>query len=237
MKEQTSLPFDPMNGFADKGLDESNFGGDDKSSYNVVKAFDAFPKTKPSYQEKTSGGGLWTIVLMCASVVLAFSELRRWWSGYTTHNFSVEQGVGRDMQINLDVVVRMRCEDLHVNLQDAVGDHILAKEALTNTPTTWDQWRGGYRQLSDFQRKEQIEYRPDDVHDHLGGVKNAKAFKKTPRIPRGRSADSCRIYGTMHTNKVQGDFHITARGHGYMEFGEHLDHGGTSVTSVENGRN
>jgi len=25
-------------------------------------------------------------------------------------------------------------------------------------------------------------------------------------------------------NKVQGDFHITARGHGYQEFGEHLDH-------------
>jgi hypothetical protein len=30
----------------------------------------------------------------------------------------------------------------------------------------------------------------------------------------------------MEGNKVQGDFHITARGHGYMEMGQHLDHSG-----------
>ena len=224
-----------MNGFTDKGLDESNFGGDAKSSYNVVKAFDAFPKTKPSYQEKTSTGGLWTIALICASVLLTFSELKRWWVGYTTHNFSVEQGVGRDLQINLDVVVKMLCEDVHVNLQDAAGDHIMAREALTTTPTTWEQWRFSQRRWADTTRRnQQIEYRPEDVHDYLGGVgvKNVKAFKRTPRVPRGRRADSCRIYGTMHTNKVQGDFHITARGHGYMELGEHLDHSGTSLKYV-----
>ncbi len=108
-----------MNGFVDKGLDESNFGADGKSATSIVQAFDAFPKTKPSYTEKTSNGGLWTIILICASIFLTFSELGRWWVGHTTHSFSVEQGVGRDLQINLDLVVAMKCEDVHVNLQDA----------------------------------------------------------------------------------------------------------------------
>ena len=120
-----------MNGFADKGLDESHFGSEDKSGLNIVKAFDAFPKTKPSYTQKTQTGGVWTVVFMCASLWLTCSELGRWWMGTTTHSFSVEQGVGKDLQINLDLVVAMKCEDLHINVQDASGDRILAGMALT----------------------------------------------------------------------------------------------------------
>lgn len=37
--------------------------------------------------------------------------------------------------------------------------------------------------------------------------------------------NSCRIYGELEIHKCQGDFHITARGHGYQQFGaNHLDH-------------
>lgn len=40
-----------------------------------------------------------------------------------------------------------------------------------------------------------------------------------------RKKDACRIYGALEIHKCQGDFHITARGHGYQAFGaEHLDH-------------
>jgi len=38
------------------------------------------------------------------------------------------------------------------------------------------------------------------------------------------SGSSCRIYGSMGVNRVQGDFHITAKGHGYWEDGAHVDH-------------
>ncbi len=38
----------------------------------------------------------------------------------------------------------------------------------------------------------------------------------TPKL-KGLDEDSCRIFGSLDLNKVQGDFHITARGHGYME--------------------
>ena len=224
-----------MNGFADKRFDESNFGGDtSKSPISAVKAFDAFPKTKASYTQKTQNGGVWTVVLICASLWLTFSELGRWWVGDTTHSFSVEQGVGRDLQINLDLVVAMKCDDLHVNVQDASGDRILAGMTLQKDGTAWGQWRSSRGRLG-ANKEERLElsgypgfgeYRDTDVHDYLGAARSSTKFKKTPRLSRRMEADSCRIYGTMHTNKVQGDFHITARGHGYMEYGQHLDHSG-----------
>lgn len=126
------------NGFGDSGINEDNFG--ESGALNAVKAFDAFPKTKPSYTEQSHSGGIWTIVLVLASIWLGSTELGRWWTGETTHTFSVEQGIGHDLQINLDVVVHMRCEDLHVNVQDASGDRILAGSKLNKDPTSWVQW-------------------------------------------------------------------------------------------------
>ena len=238
-----------MNGFTDKGLHEPDFGLDrGKSPINAVKAFDAFPKVKTNYTEKTSNGGAWTITLMCLSLWLTWSELGRWWKGNTTHTFSVEPGVGRDLQINLDIVIPMKCEDLHVNVQDASGDRILAGQALHRDATAWEHWgkvRGRMHSLGASKQErldlsgypgfgEYKEYREEDVHDYLGAARRSKKFGKTPRMGRGVEADSCRVYGTMHTNKVQGDFHVTARGHGYMEFAPHLEHSGTQPTKVLN---
>jgi hypothetical protein len=145
------------------------------------------------------------------------------------HAFAVEKGVSHQLQLNVDVVIRMRCDDLHVNVQDAAGDRILAGETLTKDPTMWAHW-GGKRKGShslgstvdeDIYGRGQDE----DVHDYLGlARKGNKKFKKTPKVGRGNVGDACRIYGMLEGNKVQGDFHITARGHGYMEFGLHLDH-------------
>lgn len=225
-----------MNGHADK-LDD-NFGPDAQKTSSVVKAFDAFPKTKASYTQQTHNGGVWTIILVLASALLTFSELKRWWIGDTTHTFSVEQGVGHDLQINLDLVIAMKCDDLHVNVQDASGDRILAGQALKKDPTSWSTWAsGGQKRRLAASKRQRIEdqqrgyfdtpkeYKEEDVHDYLSAARDSKKFAKTPRLARGVEPDGCRLYGTMHSNKVQGDFHITARGHGYMEFGQHLDHG------------
>ena len=215
-------------------MDEDNFGGN--GALNAVKAFDAFPKTKPSYTEQSHSGGIWTVVLVLASIWLGSTELGRWWTGETTHTFSVEQGIGHDLQINLDVVVHMKCEDLHVNVQDASGDRILAGSKLNKDPTSWVQW-GADRKLHHLPKSKDErldlsgypgfgEYKEEDVHNYLGAARATKKWAKTPRLPKHAFTDSCRIYGSMEGNKVQGDFHITARGHGYMEMGQHLDHSG-----------
>jgi endoplasmic reticulum-Golgi intermediate compartment protein 2 len=164
------------------------------------------------------------------SLALVWSETSRWWRGYEYHTFAVEKGVGRSMQINLDVVVRMKCADLHVNVQDAAGDRILAATMLTRDPTQWTQWvdAKGVHKLkdSDAARKKaefsEEGFGEEHVHDIVSAGKRRAKWARTPRL-KGE-ADSCRLYGSLELNKVQGDFHITARGHGYREFGEHLDH-------------
>nr|POE49239.1 endoplasmic reticulum-golgi intermediate compartment protein 2 [Quercus suber] len=191
-----------MNGYTERPtLDEDAFG--ENKAAKVVQAFDYFPKTKPSYQEKTNSGGVWTIILVCASLWLASTELGRWWKGNTAHAFSVEQGIGRDLQINLDVIVAMKCDDLHVNVQDASGDRILAGSALHKDSTQWARWTTDRKQhkLGANQQDHSgagEEYREDDVHDYLGAAKGGKKFPKTPKIPRRATADSCRVYGTFN---------------------------------------
>lgn len=142
----------------------------------------------------------------------------------------------------------MKCADLHINVQDASGDRILAGDALSKHPTRWSQWQDNkaLNTLSDNNKKNTPDrkgstnkkgalggkkaYAEEDVHDYLGAAKRKRKFPATPRLPGGRrsvqTADACRIFGSLDGNKVQGDFHITARGHGYTEWSHasHLDH-------------
>ncbi|KAK4150970.1 endoplasmic reticulum vesicle transporter-domain-containing protein [Chaetomidium leptoderma] len=223
-----------MNGYDEKNkhLDDDSFG----AKGSIVSAFDAFPKAKPQYVTHTSSGGKWTVIMALISVVLVWTELARWWRGDELHTFAVEKGVSKVLSINLDVVVRMRCDDLHINVQDASGDHILAAEMLTRDPTVWAHWvdaKGMHRLGRDEKGREvkgqaytaAVEhdegFGEEHIHDIVAlGRKKAK-WSKTPRL-WGSEPDSCRMFGSLELNKVQGDFHITARGHGYR--GEHLDH-------------
>jgi len=232
-----------MNGFDEKrGLDDDNFG----ASGSIVSAFDAFPKSKPQYVTRTSGGGKWTVAMILFSLLFTFTEVSRWWAGYETHQFAVEKGVSHQMQVNLDVVVRMQCADLHVNVQDAAGDRIRAGDKLSKDRTNWSQWvdaKGVHKLGRDSEGRVNTGvgwknlahddgFGEEHVHDIVKAGRRRAKWAKTPRV-KGR-ADSCRIYGSLDLNKVQGDFHITARGHGYVELGDqnHLDHGNFNFSHI-----
>ena len=123
----------------------------------------------------------------------------------------------------------MPCSDLHVNVQDASGDRILAGDLLAKDATSGSHWVDVDKGVFRLEQGMGIEEQERDTHvGHvLGEIKASKRkFKKTPKLGRGERASACRIYGSLEGNKVQGDFHITARGHGYVEFGGHLDHNG-----------
>ena len=120
-------------------------------------------------------------------------------------------------------------------MQDASGDRILAGEMLNKDDTNWEQWVAPahiHHASNKKDRTSREELEQEDTHfGHvLGEVrKGSRKFPKTPKMKSGMIVDSCRIYGSLEGNKVQGDFHITARGHGYQEWGaEHLDHSSTS---------
>ncbi|RMZ70669.1 copii-coated vesicle [Pyrenophora seminiperda CCB06] len=222
--------FSGMNGFGE-GRDDDAFG---PAKGGVVSSFDAFPKTKKTYLVQGRNSSAWTVTLILMCIYLSWSEISRWYAGSTSQTFAVEKGVSHDMQINLDMIVAMRCADLHVNMQDAAGDRTLAGELLRKDPTSWSQWTGrnlerGTHELGIEADKAQPGDEAWDVHEQLGKARKRK-FSKTPRI-RGET-DSCRIFGSLDGNKVQGDFHITARGHGYMEFGDHLDHSSFNFSHI-----
>ncbi len=201
-------------------------------------------KSKPEYVTRTAGGGKWTVAMVFISLVLMGSEVARWWRGQETHNFAVEKGISHDMQINLDIVVNMLCNDLHINVQDASGDRILAASKLHRDPTMWSQWvdKGVHKLGHDANGRVNTGegwmslanndegFGEEHVHDIVALGKKRAKWSKTPRF--WGTANSCRVYGSLDLNKVQGDFHITARGHGYMEFGQHLDHNRTLCTDL-----
>ncbi|EFQ86993.1 hypothetical protein PTNB73_04943 [Pyrenophora teres f. teres] len=219
-----------MNGFGD-GHGDDAFG---PVKGGVVSSFDAFPKTKKTYLVQGRNSSAWTVTLILTCIYLSWSEISRWYAGSTWQSFAVEKGVSHDMQINLDIIVAMRCADLHVNMQDAAGDRTLAGELLRKDPTSWSQWTGRNLERGTHELGTEAGDAPSweeawDVREQLGKAHKRK-FSKTPRI-RG-NPDSCRIYGSLDGNKVQGDFHITARGHGYMEFGEHLDHSSFNFSHI-----
>ena len=142
----------------------------------------------------------------------------------------------------------MPCESLRVNIQDAAGDHILAGDLLKREDTSWILWMDKknretshgaheYQTLSS-EAADRLSDQEEDLHvahvmDHVRRNPRKK-FPKSPKLRRGDAVDSCRIYGSLEGNKVQGDFHITARGHGYHEFAPHLDHRGMLSLLVSN---
>lgn len=164
-------------------------------------------------------------------------------AGQTTHSYSVEKGVAHDLQLNLDIIVAMRCSDLHINVQDASGDRVLASQKLRKDDTLFAHWgqgsllldkKTGERRHKDvftgpsWMKDQVAQYQnQEDVHEYLGKARARRKWAATPKLRRGEEADSCRIFGSVEGNKVQGDFHITARGHGYAEWGTgHLGHDG-----------
>jgi hypothetical protein len=186
--------------------------------------------------------------MLIASSLLIFSEFSRWLAGNETHSFAVEKGVGHNLQINMDTVVKMKCDEVHINVQDAAGDRILAADVLRRDPTNWRRWvdmrgvhilgkdeHGRVVTGEDYHEVHDEGFGEEHVHDIVAMAGKKAKFAKTPKLYRGKSsADSCRIYGSLSVNKVQGDFHITARGHGYQEFGAtgHLDHQSELTSSL-----
>lgn len=181
--------------------------------------------------------------MLVVCVYLTISELTIWWRGHENHTVSVEKDVGNSLQINLDIVLAMQCQNIHINVQDAAGDRILAGDMLKRDATNWNQWvdkkgvhalgkdANGRVDTGEGYHDHEEGFGEEHVHDIIAVAGNSRRakFGRTPRL-KGGKGDSCRIYGNLGVNKVQGDFHITARGHGYQEWGaDHLDHTGMFI--------
>lgn len=190
-------------------------------------------KTKPTYTTASRRGGQWTIFIFLFCSALVCSELVSWYRGTENHHFSVEKGVSQEIQLNLDVVVATPCHMLRVNMQDAVGDFILAAELLHKEETSWDAWnremnfkgKGGSRQYQTLSAEDEVRIAEQEEDQHVGHVLGEvrrswkRQFPPGPKLKRKDVVDSCRIYGSLEGNKVQANFHITPMGLGLYEPG------------------
>ncbi|KAK9355659.1 endoplasmic reticulum vesicle transporter-domain-containing protein [Lipomyces doorenjongii] len=174
-----------------------------------VRTFDAFPKVSSTYTTRSSQGGVVTIVLSIICIFLIWTEMGSYFAGVEEQQFMVDDSIGWDMQVNLDITVAMPCVTLHVNVQDASGDILLAAELLEMEGTEYDL--ASSHELTIESRAEAV----DDLSSVFRRAKVAKKFKKTKKLHPNSPA--CRIYGSFKLNKVQGDLHITAKNHGYLD--------------------
>lgn len=170
-------------------------------------------KVAPTYTTQSSQGGLVTILLSLFCVYLIWGELGSYFAGIEEQQFVVDNRVGWDMQINFDITVAMPCITLHVNVQDAAGDRLLAAELVEMEPTDFDLSKT--HELTVESRSEAQE--DDDLQSVFRRAKAAKKFSKTKKMHHPNSP-ACRLYGSMKVNKVQGDFHITGKNFAYADY-------------------
>ncbi|KAL1925719.1 uncharacterized protein VTP21DRAFT_602 [Calcarisporiella thermophila] len=177
-----------------------------------VLQLDAFPKVSAEYQQASEGGGLITLIVVLILCFLVSSEYREYSSLRHHYNFLVDREVYREMQINLDVTVAMPCEFLNVDVLDATGAHLNAKKALTSNPAKFEV---GTAHLLEKVLGDQV---PTDLRK---AIRDARKKLREKPVPK-ENADACRIFGSIEVNKVMGNLHITALGHGHG--GTHVDH-------------
>lgn len=172
-----------------------------------LKTFDAFPKVQSSYSIKSTRGGAVTLLLGLICTFMAWVQLAQYIGGVETQQFTVDNVVSTEMQINMDVTVNMPCVGLTVNALDQSKDRLFASELLKFDKV-------------DFDSSNHHSFNQEQKYDDFYGIfKSAK--KKQKKYQKSRKLNSngnaCRIYGSLPVTRVQGELIITARGYAWFD--------------------
>lgn len=211
-----------MDGRQDQGLLEQ------LDKLPKIRQFDAFPKTQAIYTQRSAKGGLLTIIVALSLLVLAWNEAREYLYGKHGYSFEVDHHIGKEMQVNIDMTIAMKCHFLTVDVRDAVGDRLHVSDIdLKKDGTTFDIGHAGRldsipdrrlhvgKTIDASKKKNRATFGRDNRPEQQ------KQFKKTNHlVPDG---PACRVYGSIGAKKVTGNLHVTTLGHGYFSW-EHTDH-------------
>ncbi|CCK70655.1 Erv41p KNAG_0E04020 [Huiozyma naganishii CBS 8797] len=178
-------------------------------------------KTEEQYKQKSSKGGLTSILTYLFLIFIAYSEFGSYFGGYLDQQYIVDSELREDVELNLDVFVHMPCDFIHVNVRDSTFDRKIVSEELKFedmpffipydtkvndipeiiTPEM-DEILGEAIPAS-FREKVDMRLYYDendpDTHHHL------------PEF------NGCHIFGSIPVNRVRGEFQITAKGLGYRD--------------------
>jgi len=157
---------------------------------------------------RSTKGSYSTIMMMVFILFLTWIEMGQYFGGIIDHQFKVDNTLQKNLHINLDIVVGMPCNFIHTNVKDMTEDRFLASELLHYEGFSF--WvPPGYKTGDDYEVST-----PDLDEIMAEGI--IAEFRDRGDV-KDSAAPACHIYGTIPVNKVQGDFHITAKGYGYRD--------------------
>ncbi|KAI9027898.1 endoplasmic reticulum vesicle transporter-domain-containing protein [Hyaloraphidium curvatum] len=180
-----------------------------------VSSLDLFRKTDTNYQQRSASGGLASLFVYLVLAWLVWSEGRDWWHTKQRYTFLVDKDISHDITVNLDITVLTKCSYLTVDVVDVHQIRLMGVDA----PVLKIQEGDGA-----FGRDDPLALGIDQL------VMDAKSDYSSPADRSGGEGSACRVAGTIKVNKVAGNLHITALGHGYG--GQHVDHEAMNFSHV-----
>ncbi|KAJ1919445.1 hypothetical protein IWQ60_007236 [Tieghemiomyces parasiticus] len=214
---------------------------------------DAFPKVEASQQRKSAFGGFATVLVSFVLSYLIWGEFQAYWTPVAHHEFLVDHSISHELLINIDVTFAMPCRYLSVDVLDVTetGNHF--DPFIKKIPTVFSTGRAK-NLLEEHQLLPETRGESDD--DNLDGngehnedvarlIRESRLIRTRPRVDPialdfsgrtdlaangggGLDGDSCRVLGTVQVNKLAGNFHFTALGHGHG--GYHTPHAAINFT-------
>ena len=95
----------------------------------VIKKFDAYPKTLEDFRIKTLGGGTITVLASITMILLFASEIQDYLTPAVDEQLFVDTTRGGKMKINVDIVFpKIGCDFLSLDAQDVSGEQHIAIE-------------------------------------------------------------------------------------------------------------
>ncbi|KAG0286035.1 hypothetical protein BGZ98_005252 [Dissophora globulifera] len=183
------------------------------------KEFDAFPKVESGFVKRTGSGGILTLVISAILCVLVVGEIKDYMTLRNDYRFLVDPLVNHELQINLDVTVAMPCEALTIDLRDIADVQLRLSDKVQKIPTHFT--------VGSMAHSESIRKKPLNVQKLIRAASRTAALEQASK-QADQNFKACRIAGSFEANKLSGNMHITAVGHGYP--GAHLDHNVMNMT-------
>ncbi|KAF9944937.1 hypothetical protein BGZ70_004204 [Mortierella alpina] len=185
------------------------------------KEFDAFPKVESGFVKRTGSGGILTLVVTAVLCILVVGEINDYFTTRNDYKFLVDPLVSHELQINLDITIAMPCDALTLDLRDIadVELRLTSSDQVHKIPTHFSVGSATHHGR----------VRKGDINVQ----KLIKAASRTAALDQASKYGdtdfkACRIAGSFKANKLSGNMHITAIGHGYP--GTHVDHGVMNMT-------
>ncbi|KAF9337899.1 hypothetical protein BG006_001886 [Podila minutissima] len=177
------------------------------------KEFDAFPKVESGFVRRTGSGGILTLVVSAVLCILVMGEMKEYMTTRNDYRFLVDPLVHHRVNINLDITVAMPCDALSLDLRDIADVQLHLSDKVQKIPTHFTLGSSSYA--------DHIRSRPLNVQKLIKAASRTASLEKAKNNP-DEKFDACRIAGSFEANKLSGNMHITAVGHGYA--GVHIDH-------------